>query len=175
MIPPQIILLGFKNAGKSTIGTALAKAMQRTFVDLDEEIILEHSRRSGEKISCREIMKKHGDDFFRKLEHDVLHDVLLTKGLIVLALGGGTPMHEANRELLQKHTIIHITAPKSIVFERIMINGKPAFFPKDEEPFTTFQKLWNEREPVFQKLAGMTVENTGSVGEAVEKIIKKLG
>lgn len=174
MKPPQIILLGFKNAGKSTIGISLAKAMQRTFIDLDDEIIAEHHKRSGEKLSCREIMKQHGEDFFRKLEHEVLQDVLLAKGLIVLALGGGTPMIEANRKLLQDHINIHITAPKSIVFERIMINGKPAFFPKEQEPFEAFQKLWKEREPVFQNLATITVENVGTVEEAVENIVAKL-
>ena len=148
--------------------------MQRTFIDLDDEIITEHHKRTGEKLSCREIMKLHGEDFFRKIEHEVLQDVLLAKGLVVLALGGGTPMIEENRKLLQEHINIHITAPKSIVFERIMINGKPAFFPKDNEPFDTFQKLWKEREPVFQSLATFTVENTGTVDQAVENILTQL-
>jgi shikimate kinase len=83
-------------------------------------------------------------------------------------------MIEANRKLLQDHINIHITAPKSIVFERIMINGKPAFFPKEQEPFEAFQKLWKEREPVFQNLATITVENVGTVEEAVENIVAKL-
>jgi len=65
-------------------------------------------------------------------------------------------------------------ATLSIVFERIMINGNPAFFPKNEEPFEAFQKLWKEREPVFQNLATITVENTGTVDQAVENIITQL-
>ncbi len=175
MKPPQIILIGFKNAGKSTIGRLLAKKMQRTFVDLDEEIIGEHQKRSGKKLTCREIMKTLGEKFFRELEHEVLKNIMVTKGLMVLAVGGGTPMVKNNQSLLEDQLVIHVTAPKSIVFERIMINGKPAFFPKEQDAFLAFQELWGEREPVFKKLAAMTVENSGSVDEAVENIIKKMG
>ncbi len=91
---------------------------------------------------------------------------------LVLALGGGTPMLEANRQLLKPHSIVHVSAPKSIVFERIIINGKPAFFPKDQEPFTFFQELWQEREPVFQKIANITVQNSGSIDDAVKEILQ---
>ncbi len=175
MKPPQIILIGFKNAGKSTVGQLLAKKMQRTFVDLDEEIITEHHKRSGKKLTCREIMKAHGEKFFRDLEHEVLKNITVSKGLMVLAVGGGTPMAKNNRKLLENQLVVHITAPKSIVFERIMINGKPAFFPKEQDAFLAFQELWKEREPVFREIAAITVENSGSVDEAVENIITKLG
>lgn len=174
MKPPQLILLGFKNAGKSTIGQELAKQMGRTFVDLDNEIIKRHKELTGEKLSCREIMKSQGEEYFREVERDVLEDVLLAKGLIVLALGGGTPMLEHNQQLLGDHTIVHITAPKSVIFERIMINGKPAFFPEGQDAFASFQQLWSEREPVFSRLATMTIQNTGTIDDAVKNILQKL-
>jgi shikimate kinase len=175
MKPPQIILIGFKNAGKSTIGNLLAKKVQRPFVDLDEEILIEHQKKTGEKMSCREIMKKHGDKFFRDLEHEVLANIMVSKGLMVLAVGGGTPLVKENQDLFEDQLVIHITAPKSIIFERIMINGRPAFFPKEQDSFISFQELWKERDPVFNRLANITVENSGSVEEAVENIIKKIG
>lgn len=172
----HIILIGFKNAGKSTIGVALAKKLERPFVDLDEKIRELQAEQSGEKtlLSCRKIMEIHGEEHFRELEHEALENILTTERALVVAVGGGTPMMPANRELLQKHTIIQVSAPKSIVFERIMINGKPAFFSKDEEPIDSFQKLWGEREPVFNTLAAITVENTGSVDDAVEKILDRM-
>ena len=79
-------------------------------------------------------------------------------------------MSESNRPLLQKHLIVHIAAPKSIVFERIMIHGKPAFFPQHQEAFQSFQDLWKERDPVFEGLAHITVNNSGSIEDAVKKI-----
>lgn len=172
----HIIVIGFKNAGKSTIGQALARELKRTFIDLDDLIREEHARRTGknDRLSCREIMRQHGEEHFRVLEHEVLEGILKTPDPLVLAVGGGTPMMPDNRGMLEKHVVIQVSAPKSIVFERIMINGKPAFFPKNEEPFYSFQKLWNEREPVFSELADITVQNTGSVDEAVREILKKL-
>ncbi len=177
----HIILIGFKNAGKSTIGKALAQELNRTFLDLDEKIREIHADTGtdadaarAEKISCRKIMELYGEEHFRKLEHRALTEVIQTLEPMVLAVGGGTPMPENNRELLGRHVVVQISAPKSIVFERIMINGKPAFFPQDREPFESFQKLWSEREPVFQKLADITVENTGSVEKAVAELKSKL-
>jgi len=174
MNPQHIILIGFKNTGKSTIGMALAKELERPFVDLDEKIQEAHAAQTGGKIrlSCRKIMEIHGEEHFRTLEHEALKSILETKKPLVLAVGGGTPMMPANRELLAKQSVVQVSAPKAIVFERIMINGKPAFFPKNEEAIDSFRRLWKEREPVFKKLAAITVENTGSVDDAVAQILK---
>ncbi len=174
MKPQHIILIGFKNAGKSTIGKELAEKIQRTFIDLDEEITKEHQKRSQKNLTCREIMKLHGEKFFRELEHEVLANIMTVKKPMILAVGGGTPMMKNNRNLLQKQMIVHITAPKSIIFERIVTNGKPAFFPKEQDSFVTFQELWNEREPIFNKIANITVKNSGSVEEAVEKLLEQM-
>lgn len=166
----HIILVGFKNVGKSSIGLVLASRLDRKFVDLDDQIIAEHRLVTGKKLSCRELMKSEGEDFFRKIEHQVLKKVLDQAEPFVLALGGGTPLLAENRELLKNHLIVHVSAPKSIVFERIIINGKPAFFPQQKESFDTFQELWSEREPVFEQISDIKVCNTGSIEEAVEKI-----
>ena len=170
----HIVIIGFKNVGKSSIGIALAERLKRRFIDLDEKICEHHQRQTGNKMTCREIMNRHGEKYFRTIEHEVLGEIIAIPEPLVLAVGGGTPMMEENFALLSQHLVVLIAAPKGIVFERIMINGKPAFFPKDREAFETFQQLWGEREPVFKKLARMTVENTGSVEEAVAKIEKDL-
>jgi len=172
----HIILIGFKNAGKSTIGQALAEELGRPFLDLDEKIREEHQAQSGEKIrlSCRTIMEKHGEAQFRKLEHEVLAKVIQSTEPLVLAVGGGTPMAGENRELLGEHTLVHVSAPENIVFERMMINGKPAFMPKNEPTLDGFRKVWNERQPVYKKLADITVESTGSVDKAVAELKTEL-
>lgn len=172
----HIILIGFKNAGKSVIGVALAKKLQRPFIDLDEKIQEAHANQTGEKIllSCRKIMELRGEKHFRELEHEALKNILSTQKPLALAVGGGTPMMPENRKLLAKHAVVWVSAPKSLIFERIMANGTPAFFPKNEELSDSFQKLWNEREPVYKKLAGIKVQNTGSVEDAVAEILKKL-
>jgi shikimate kinase len=170
----HIIIIGFKSAGKSSIGKILAKRLEYEFLDLDDEIIQWHEQKTGEKMTCRSMMKKYGDDYFRNLEHKVFGKMLATDRPKVLAVGGGTPMMNANRNIMKQHTVIHIDVPKEIIFERIMINGKPAFFPDDRSPFQAFHELWEERDPVFKKIASVTVENTGSVQDAVKRILSRL-
>ena len=86
-------------------------------------------------------------------------------------MGGGTPIRESNRELIKSHNILLIQAPKGIVFERIMVNGRPAFFSPEETPLASFNKLWEEREQVYNSLAKFSIVNDGTLEQAVEKII----
>ena len=64
-----------------------------------------------------------------------------------------------------------MTAPKNIVFERIMINGKPAFFGDTDHPLTSFNKTWEDRSVVYQALTNIQVNNSGTLAEAVQKIL----
>ncbi len=170
----HLILIGFKHAGKTTLGENLSQRLDRPFVDLDNEIVLNHSKKCANEKSCREILKKHGEDFFRGLENSALEEVLSRKTPFVVALGGGTPLMEQNQKLLKDLQIVHVKAPRSIVFERIMINGKPAFFPEEEDAFDHFQKLWNKRLPVFEQLAKITVNNESSIDALTEEVLNRL-
>lgn len=167
----HIILIGFKHVGKSAIAAGLAEFLERQHIDLDDAIINVHTQKTGEHIACGEIVRNHGEAHFRELEHAALRQLLEESDEpAVISLGGGAPLSEVNQRLLFDQQVIHVTAPKGGIYERIVMNGRPAFFPTDEDPFLFFQKLWEEREPVYQQLANHTIENTGSVKEAVRKI-----
>lgn len=143
-------------------------------MDLDDEIVRAHALDCEGEQSPREILNAHGEAFFRELEHRVLETVLEAQEPRIVALGGGTPMMEQNRALTDGHRIVHITAPRSIIFERIMINGKPAFFPQEKDAFDHFQELWAERLPVFESIADITVNNEGSVDMLADNVLSEL-
>lgn len=166
----HIILIGFKCVGKSVIGRELAKQMGRKFIDLDEEVQKLYHDRRGEKLTCRQIMLKHGQAAFREIEHAALKIALDTNEALVLSLGGGTPMHPKNHELIKGQIVLQITAPKNIVYERIMVSGRPAFFPPDKHPLTSFKLIWAERQPVYDRLSEVKIDNSKSVQSAVESI-----
>lgn len=170
----HLVLIGFKNVGKSSVGKLLAKQLELPFVDSDTIVQELHRAKTGAALSCREIMKNHGADYFRELEHEALAQVLSVNPPAVIAVGGGAPMQEKNQALLARHCNIHLTAPKGMVFERIMLNGWPAFFPREVDPYISFQKIWNERHPVYQKLAEITVDNGKSLEETVATLITQL-
>jgi 3-dehydroquinate dehydratase type II len=172
----HIVLIGFKNAGKSAVGKALADRLKLPFADLDAEIEKYYRALSGAKSrpTCRAIMQKQGESGFRKLEEQVLAKIIKSKTSLVLAVGGGTPLGARNRKLLSALTVVLVSAPKKTIFERMMVNGTPAFFPKNQDPYKSFQMLWREREPVYKKLAQITVRNAGSLQEAVMSLLKSL-
>ncbi len=170
----HIILVGFKSVGKSTVGRQLAKHLDLPFIDSDFAIADLHAAMTGKKSSCREIMREQGADYFRALETEALQKVLSVNPPVVIAVGGGAPMSACNQTLLKNHTVVHITAPKGAVFERIMLNGRPAFFPADVDPYSSFQKIWSERNPIYEKLATLTVENGRSLDETVANLAVKI-
>lgn len=169
----HIILVGFKHVGKSAVGQALAKKMQRPFLDLDKMIIQEYQKLFGKDLTCRQIMQEKGEAFFRDFEKKVLISVLKSPACI-LSLGGGSPLHEENQKLLTDHFIIHITAPRGIVFERILMSGRPEFFDPNENILDSFNRLWDEREPIYEKIKHLTVNNNGSIDEVVEKMMNMI-
>lgn len=170
----HIILVGFKNVGKTSVAKLLAEELSLPFSDSDATVRELYLAREKNNLSCREIMRKHGQEYFRNLEHEALKNVLSAVPPQVIAVGGGAPLEERNELLLKGHTIIHVTASKGVVFERIMVNGWPAFFPREVDPYVSFQKIWNERMPRYESLAGITVENNRPLADVVKNLAAEL-
>lgn len=169
----HIILMGFKHVGKTTIGKLLATRLQRNYIDLDLEIEKEYKKNHQETKSCRDIMKHNGESQFRQFEKEVLARILRYQ-VSIISLGGGTVIDKENQHLLNRFTLVHIQAPRDVVFARIMAQGKPAFFSTEENTFDAFNRLWEEREKVYEKLASFTVLNNTSREDTVEQILAKV-
>ncbi|OGW14586.1 MAG: hypothetical protein A3G93_04390 [Nitrospinae bacterium RIFCSPLOWO2_12_FULL_45_22] len=171
----NLILIGFKGCGKSYVGDALAYRLGWPFLDLDNLIEGFYAERQGEVLGYREIYKRHGAVFFRQLEEESLKKALI-KGRQVIALGGGTIFASpAIAALLQDQVVIYLTVEPTLLFQRIMSQGTPAFFDPND-PEGSFWSLYQERPPHYQKLAHYTFDNTTKkVEELVEEIIITLG
>ena len=168
----HLIFIGFKNVGKTCVARAAAQELNLPFVDSDRKIEEKFAAQNGADLSCREIMKQHGSDVFRFLEKQVLAEILKSPEKIVLSVGGGAPLAPANQVLLKEHEVVLVTAHKGCVYERIMLNGLPAFFPPAADPYQSFQQIWNERRPIYEQLAKFTVDNSGTVDETVQQLLK---
>ncbi|HEV2614650.1 MAG TPA: shikimate kinase [Gammaproteobacteria bacterium] len=170
----HIILIGFKNVGKTAIGKNLANTLNKPFIDLDAQIELLHEQQSGKKLTCRHIMEKSGEVIFRLLETSALQKVLRSREPAVISLGGGTATLSENQLLIKDHTVIHVTAPRGIIFERIMMGGRPAFFDINEDLLDSFNKLFNQREKIYETLHDIAILNNGSIDMAVNHIVERL-
>lgn len=88
-----VFLIGYMGCGKTTLGRALAEVADVRFVDLDDCI------EAVCGASVTEIFACHGEEYFRKVERDVLHDVAGWNN-VVIACGGGTPCYYDNMEFM---------------------------------------------------------------------------
>lgn len=101
----HVILIGFMGCGKSSVGKALADAMGIPFVDTDGMI----EEQAGRKIN--DIFREDGEEYFRELETSVLKQLLSAQERKVIAVGGGLPVREINREYLKRlGTVVYLLA-----------------------------------------------------------------
>ena len=89
-------------SGKTTAARLLAKKLQLPYKDLDEVI----ENRTGKTIS--QLFKEDGEIKFRKLEHEVLNEIVNGTDDFVLGLGGGTPSYANNHEVLKREDVLSV-------------------------------------------------------------------
>lgn len=110
----KISLLGYMGSGKTTIGRQLAASLQLNFLDLDELI----EQNQGKSI--HRIFTESGQIKFRKLEKQILDEVLTTEDDFVLALGGGTPAYFDNMDFINQNTTsVYLRADMGSLLERL--------------------------------------------------------
>lgn len=114
----KIILLGYMGCGKSTIAKTLSKNIGIPFVDLDEYI------EKKTNLSINSIFEKHGEVYFRKLEHESFKELLSSADRFIIGLGGGTPCYANNHELLIGENVLSVYLKASIetLFDRLSVN-----------------------------------------------------
>lgn len=105
----NIVLIGMPSCGKTTLGKMLAKGFNKKFIDTDEEII----KKVG--ITIPEIFKKHGEEYFRNLESEVIKELSQNQSLVI-ATGGGAILRRENIDLLKQNgKIIFIDRPLDLL------------------------------------------------------------
>jgi len=174
----QIVLVGMKSSGKTTVGRLVAHRLGLRFVDMDAEIERLHEEQRGERMAFREIFKRHGGEYFRTLEAAALRG--LAEGLVgesyVLATGGGLPLAEENRAVLRgMGAIVFLDVRQDILLERIVARGVPAFFPHPEDPRRSLAEVLDVRRPIYAALADVTVEcRAEAPGTVARKVLHQL-
>lgn len=92
----RIFLLGFMGVGKSTLGRLLAEQLALRFLDFD--VLLEEHQ----QMSISDIFARYGEVYFRKLEHDLLREVVQTNDQFVMGTGGGLPCYNHNMQFMNE-------------------------------------------------------------------------
>ncbi len=161
----NIVLIGMPGAGKSTVGVVLAKIFGYNFIDSDlliqnqEGDILEH------------LIEKNGIDGFLAIENQVNRDILGTR--LVIATGGSVCYcDEAMKALGVSGIRVYIKTSYASVKKRVGSLSKRGVVIRKG---STLLDLYNERTPLYEKYADLTVDVDGlTIEQAIEKIRQAL-
>jgi len=164
-----VFLVGMPGSGKSTIGKALAKALNRPFIDLDLAI----EERCGVAIPV--IFEIEGEQGFRKRETQVLQEVTANQAASVVATGGGAVLAEQNRELIgQRGIAVYLKAPIDELLRRTSRDRNRPLLVTDD-PKARLHALFEQRSPIYDALADIVLETgTASASATVQQIVSRL-
>jgi len=126
----KIILLGYMGSGKSTIAKLLAKSISIFPLDLDK--IIEKKENS----SVKKIFSDKGEIYFRKLENQILSELIHNQDSFILSLGGGTPCYSNNHKFLNGDNVISIYLNASVetLYERLLHSKSDRPLIADKNP-----------------------------------------
>jgi len=165
----NIVLIGFRGTGKSTVGKLLANRLKRDYVDTDEYI----ERTTGKTI--KDIFEEEREEGFRKTEAETIAKLGKMDNKIIAA-GGGVVLKDENvKNLKSNGFLILLEATPEIIHDRIMQDEKttqqrPSLTNKNS--FDEIKHLIDKRQPLYENAANYTL-NTSYVSceDIVEEII----
>lgn len=142
----NIVLIGMPGVGKTSTGEALAKLLNRPWIDTDFLI--------KQKAHCdaATYLQTHGEAAFRRLEHEVIQEISNMSG-VVISCGGGVVVTPSNYQLLRQNgKFVYLTRP----LEQLTIAGRPL------SQSVGIQELATERLPLYEAWADITFSCLGS-------------
>lgn len=161
----NIVLIGMPGVGKSTAGVILAKVLGYQFVDVDLLIQQEEGR------LLSEIIEQDGIDGFIGVENRVNSNLDVSKS--VISTGGSVVYgEEAMKHLSEIGTIVYLQLPYRSISRRLgNIKSRGVVLREGQ----TLKDLYNERVPLYEKYAHITIDETGlGIEQTVLRIIEEL-
>ena len=144
----RIILIGYMGSGKTTVGKALSKETGMMFYDLDWYI--ENRMRK----SVSQIFAERGEEAFRKMEYNMLHEVAEFEDVII-SCGGGTPCFFDNIDYLNRQgDVVYLKASPDTLYKHLLMAKveRPLLKGKSQEELISYITTHlKEREPFYAK------------------------
>ena len=172
----RIFLIGYMGAGKTTLGKALAREMNLSFIDLDWHI----EGRFHKTVS--EVFAERGEDGFRELERQMLHEVAEFEDVII-STGGGTPCFFDTMDFMCEHgSTVFLNASQDTLLRRLKAakQSRPLLRNKSDEELMDFiRNALEVRLPYYIRAEYVVpadeLETREQIAETVRRFRERLG
>jgi shikimate kinase len=156
-----LVFIGPMASGKSKIGRRVARTLRVPFIDTDKEIVAEHG-------PITEIFALHGEDHFRALERSAVA-AALQRGRVIVSLGGGAVLDPATQADLRRVTVVSLSTTAQAVRNRTKNAKRPLLAAGPD----AWQRIYDERRPVYEALASTSFDTSTRPVEAIAAAIVK--
>jgi XRE family aerobic/anaerobic benzoate catabolism transcriptional regulator len=167
--PIRIALIGLRGAGKSTIGSLLAKKLNVPFMELDRQI----EQAAGVEIGM--ILDMYGQSGFRRLERQCLDDVLRKYPNFVLATSGSLVSEKLTYDYLRAncHTVWLRATPEEHM-QRVIDQGDMRPMGNNAQAMDDLKRILTDREPLYAKAAHVEMTSGRTPDQVTESILKHI-
>jgi shikimate kinase len=149
--------------GKTTVGKKLAKALKVPFIDTDAVVVAEHGEIS-------QIFETQGEPAFRALEEAAVAAAINEPS--VVATGGGVVLSELTRERLKAATVVYLSTDGRHIKSRLTGGKRPLL----KNGFDDWTRIYDERKPIYESVADITINTSGqSLAATLAAIKEQLG
>lgn len=144
----RIIIIGYMGSGKTTVGHALSQELGLPFYDLDWYIETRMHR------TVKQIFDEKGEEGFRKIEHNLLHEVAEFEDVII-SCGGGTPCFFDNIDYINRQgETVYLKCTTDVLYKHLKMGKtvRPLLLNKTPDEVKTFiEAQLKQREPFYAK------------------------
>ncbi|OGG57590.1 3-phosphoshikimate 1-carboxyvinyltransferase [Candidatus Kaiserbacteria bacterium RIFCSPHIGHO2_01_FULL_55_17] len=167
---PNIVLIGMRGGGKSSVAKLLSEKLGRKFLDLDAMV------ESQEGMGIPEVVEKYGWGYFRDRESEIVKKAAKQKNAIISTGGGAIGRPENIAALKQRGIVVFLSAPADTLARRIdSETGKRPRLTQAGSTLEEVEAVLAEREKFYETVADIVIDDTGmGLEEKLGEVLKRL-
>lgn len=167
----RIFLIGFMGCGKTFVGKALSKSLGINHIDLDQKV------EEQEGMTISELFDLKGEGYFRRIEYNLLKNLIIDHEHLILSLGGGAPCAHGIMQLLRfSGTPVYLKLTNGQLFDRLKneSENRPLIKGKSDSDLKLYiDATLKDRAPTYE-LAKITVDGGQDIDSIVSLIKRQL-